>query len=503
LGRVREQKAFRLWPGSVSVAEDRKPWSSDLLAISWRLRGWRGFAMRTGMGMRVRCFAMMLTVIGGGLALPARGVEDSAATLRAVARAAREGDLEGIEPLRAVHDSKAGEAVVRMIEDRKVPDAAKRRIAALVAQWPETSLDSFAFYLRTHDKPSDAMFRFVAELGCARFQPLFLNVLASLKGRPAAEIKEPARAAVALRALARLGELPEDAVAQIAGLMDEGIPHTIRASAADGLGCIKSRRGLAALAARVQDDTLGEAAQRALFRLTGQDFGGDAAKWTAWLKENGGRVELKMLSEAAWDTHQKLKSTAEPARARPQEFSARFYGMEVKGRHCLFVLDCSGSMAGERIGRLKEEINGLLAAFEGRPKTLRFAIILFHTDVEGCFSGRGLMPNDAESLKRAAKYVEKMTAGGATAMMSALQFIAAKLLPAGDVDTIYLLSDGAPTDAPAEAVLAAAKKIYEDFHVKFHTIGIGESESLVVTQDRPPSLLEQIAKATGGIYVAR
>jgi Mg-chelatase subunit ChlD len=113
------------------------------------------------------------------------------------------------------------------------------------------------------------------------------------------------------------------------------------------------------------------------------------------------------------------------------------------------------------------------------------------------------MPNDAESLKRATKYVEKMAAGGGTAMMSALQFIAAKLLPGGDVDTIYLLSDGAPTDARPEEVLAVAKNIHEDFHVKFHTIGLGESEGLVVTQDRPPSLLDQIAKATGGAYVAR
>lgn len=447
-----------------------------------------------------------LTVLVGGLALsamPARGIEDATATLRAVARAARAGDLEGITLLKAVHDSRAGEAVARMIEDKKVPDAAKRRIAAMVAQWPEKNgLDYFAFLLRTRDKLSDEMFRFYAELGCAQFKPLFLNVLAPLKGRPAAEIKEPARVAVALRALGRFADHPDDVVAQMAALMDGKFPHAIRGSAADALGGIKSRGGLAALGARVKDATIGEAAQRALFRLTGRDFGEDAAEWAAWLKADGGRSELKMLSEANWDTHVKLKPAAGPP-PEQREFSARFYGMEVKGRHCLFVLDCSGSMAGERIERLKGEMSGLLAGFEGRPKATRFAIVLFHTDVEGCFSGRGLMPNDVESLKRAAKYVEKMKAGGGTAMMSALQFIAAKLLPCGDVDTIYLLSDGAPTDAPPEEVLAAAKKIHEDYRVKFHTIGIGESEGLVVTQDRPPSLLDQIAKATGGAYVTR
>ncbi|MBI5394070.1 MAG: VWA domain-containing protein [Verrucomicrobia bacterium] len=458
------------------------------------------------MGMNVFFHRAAQAVVAGCLlfsGMPASGLDDPAATLRSVARAAREGKLDGIEPLKAVHDSKAGDAVVRMIEDKKVPDAAKQRIAGMVAQWPaKGGLDHFTFYLRSHDRLSDEMFRFYAELGRAEFKPLFLGMIASLKGKLAAEIKEPARVAVALRALGRFPDFTDDVVAQIASLLDEKLPHAVRASAADALGGIKSRRALPALVALVKDTTIGEAAQRSLFRLTGQDFGEDSSKWAAWLKGQGSQAELKMLGLADWETHLKAKPAAAPP-PKKKEFSARFYGVEVKTRHCLFVLDCSGSMEGERITHLKEEMVNLLAAFEGKPKTLRFAIILFHTEVEGCFTARGLMPNDAESLKRASKYVDRIVAGGGTAMMSALQFVAAKLLPGGDVDTIYLLSDGAPTDAAPEDVLAAARKIHDDFQVKFHTIGIGESEGLVVTQDRPPTLLDQIAKATGGTYVAR
>jgi len=60
----------------------------------------------------------------------------------------------------------------------------------------------------------------------------------------------------------------------------------------DALGSIQSRRGLPALMAVVKDSAIGEAAQRSLFRLTGQDFGDAPEKWTAWFKEQGAKADL-------------------------------------------------------------------------------------------------------------------------------------------------------------------------------------------------------------------
>ena len=213
-------------------------------------------------------------------------------------------------------------------------------------------------------------------------------------------------------------------------------------------------------------------------------------------------AELKMLGLPDWETHKKEKAAAAP-KEEPKEFSARFYGVEVKTRHCLFILDVSGSMAGERLAKLKEEIGNLLTALRNKPKDLRFGIIAFHNEVEPCLSGRGLLPNDPTNVRRASHFVEKMLAGGGTAMVTTLQFAATKVLPGSDVDTIYFLSDGEPTDGTPEDVMAVVKKIHEEFQVKFNTIAIGEAVPPAGGAGQPPNLLEQMAKHTGGTYTAR
>ena len=435
---------------------------------------------------------------------PVGAIENTATILRSVSRAAREGDLTGIEPLKNLHDNVAADAVVKMIEDKKVPDAAKQKIAEVVAQWPAKSgLDYFAFYLRGHDRMSDDMLRFYADLGCAQFKPFFLGILAPLRNQQAADIKEPVRCALALRALARFPDQTDDAVSLIASLLDDRFPHVIRSSATDALGNIKSRRGLVALISLVKDGVIGEAAQRTLFRLTGQDFGDATKEWIAWYKEQGRQAELKMLSLDDWEKHRQQKKPVVAAAEEPKVFSARFYGVEVKARHCLFVLDCSGSMAGERITQLKLEMNNLLDSLEKKPKNTRFGIITFAFEVEGCLSGHQLLPNDPVNVKRAARFVEKMQAGGGTPMVAALQLIATKVLPASDVDTIYFMSDGEPTDGTPEDVLAVVKKIHDDFQVKFHTIGIGEAIAPANAAEKKPTLLKQMAESTGGTYTER
>jgi uncharacterized protein YegL len=430
------------------------------------------------------------------------GAENLEATLRFVTRAARAGDIAGLELLKDLRDTKAGDAVVRMIEDKKVPDASKQRIAEVVAQWPaKGGLDYFESYLRGRQRLSDEMLRFYAELGCVQFKPFFLNLIAPLRTLPPTEIKDLARYATALRALGRFPEQADGDVAQIAALLDTKFPHAIRATAADALGGIRNRRGLPALGAQVKDIAIGEMAQRSLFRLTGQDFDDAPEKWAAWLQAEGAKAELKMLGLSDWEAHKKAKAAAAPKK-EPEGFSARFYGVEVKTRHCLFILDVSGSMAGERLAQLKEQMSNLLDALRKKPKDLRFGIIAFHNEPEPCLSGRGLLPNEPTSVRRAAHFVEKILAGGGTAMATTLEFAAAKVLPGSDVDTIYFLSDGEPTDGRPEDVLAVVKRIHEEFHVKFHTIAIGEAVP-PPGADQKPSLLEQMAKITGGTYTAR
>lgn len=473
-------------------------WGIALGARVWYAGGVRTNALR-GCG---RWFSGLFLAVLLGIALPVWAAENSDATLRLVTRAARSGDLAGLEPLKDLRDSKAGEAVVRMIEDKKVPDAAKQRIAELVASWPvKGGLDYFASHLRGQSRLGDEMLRFYAGLGSAQFKPFFLGLIAPLRTLPAAEIKDPPRYATALRALGRFPEHMEGDVAQIAALLDAKFPHAIRASAADALGGIRSRRGLPALMAQVKDNAIGEMAQRALFRLTGRDFDDAPEKWAAWFKAGGATAELKMLGQSEWETRRKEKAAAAP-KQEPREFSARFYGVEVRTRHCLFILDVSGSMEGERLLQLKEQMSNLFAGLRNKPKEMRFGIVAFHNDMEICLAGRALLPNEPASVRRAAHFVEKIPAGGGTAMTGTLQFVAAKLLPGNDVDTIYFLSDGEPTDGTPEDVMAVVNKIHEQFHVKFNTVAIGEAVPPPGAA-QPQSLLEQMAMRTGGVYTAR
>ena len=468
------------------------------------LSPWTGFFNRfISMAILAGIFLLNASLCAGG---------DAAATLRSITRAAREGDVARMEPLKNLHDNATADAVVKLIEDRKVPEASKQKIAELVAQWPvKGGLDYFSFYLRGHDRLSDDLLRFYADLGCAQFKPFFLGILAPLRSQKTTDIKEPARCALAVRALGRFPDLPDDAVSLIASLLDDRYPHVLRASAADVLGRIRSRAGWVALIAYVNDSVLGEAAQRSLFFLTGRDFGDATKEWMAWYKAQGRQADLKMLGPDDWEKHRKEKKAvaaagaAAPvaAPAEPREFSARFFGVEVRARHCLFVLDCSGSMAGERMNQLKLEMTNLLDTLEKRPKNMRFGIITFAFEIEGCLSGQQLLPNDPANVRRAVRVIEKMHAAGGTPMVAALQLIATKVLPGSDVDTIYFMSDGEPTDGRPEDVLAVVKKIHEEFQVKIHTVGIGEALAPATAGEKKPTLLQQMAEGTGGTYTER
>ena len=141
---------------------------------------------------------------------------------------------------------------------------------------------------------------------------------------------------------------------------------------------------------------------------------------------------------------------------------------------------------------------------------LRYAIITFASDVKSCVDNRSLMENDEASYKKASKFVERMDANGQTAMIAALEHVRDKLLPGNNVDTIYFLSDGAPSDGSPEDVMAMVSKIHFDHQIRFHTISITGPKPAPAAiappppptpvVPPPPSLLEQMARQTGGDF---
>jgi uncharacterized protein YegL len=444
------------------------------------------------------------------LAVPflAPAAEDSATVMREVGRAARAGEAYGVEAVSRVHDAKAAALVLDLVDDKRVSYAMREQIAKLVAQWPAgPGLDQIVLSLQKKPKCSDEMLQFYTTLGLPALQPVFLTQLAAQKDKAPEDIKDASRHAAIVRALESFPDQRDTVVTHIISLLDDKSPHVLRLSAALTLGGLRSAASIPALVARVADRSIGEDAMGSLFRLTGQDFGNDTVRWNEWLAGEGKDAPLKMLTRDDLAKHRETQRAAAQTADNP---NATFYGLELKGRHIIFVLDVSGSMMGERIDQLRGQTANLLNLLQTRSKTLHYAIITFASDVNSCADARGLMENDESSFKKASKFVERMDAGGQTAMVAALEHVRDKLLPGNNVDTIYFLSDGDPSDGSPENVMAMVSKIHFDHQIRFHTISITGSkpEAAALVQPPtppvppPPSLLEQMAKQTGGDFKA-
>jgi Ca-activated chloride channel family protein len=175
-----------------------------------------------------------------------------------------------------------------------------------------------------------------------------------------------------------------------------------------------------------------------------------------------------------------------------------FYGVQFRAKAALFILDVSGSMTiDDRINKLKAQMGNLLTAMQTKSSKLRYGILTFGETVDSCFPARGIEPNDEKNHKQAVRFVERIQADGGTPMCEALTYALTKMLPSGDIDAIYFLSDGEPSDGTPEQVLDLARIIHQKFQTRIHTISIGEEPAASLDQ---PSLLQQIANACGGVF---
>lgn len=183
-------------------------------------------------------------------------------------------------------------------------------------------------------------------------------------------------------------------------------------------------------------------ARDALAALTGQDFDvpEDWKKYLATLPEN---FDPKKVGEATGPTVVVIRKTAD---------SVEFFGTELFSRNIVFVIDVSGSMVmyddspdykgddperdRERLRRAREQ---LIQALKKLPRAARFNVIAFSDKV---LRWKPQMQVAAPaSVAGAIAFVNEFKARGATHTDEAME--AAFEDPA--VDTIVLLSDGAPT----------------------------------------------------------
>ncbi len=305
----------------------------------------------------------------------------------------------------------------------------------------------------------------------------------------ATQAKDPKVRAVAARALAdwRTAEAFKRLVAL---LSDKVWPVQAQAVAA-----LAERREKEAIPALIE--ALGRAEKRlradirqALVDLTGEDIGDDAGDWRNWWEPRAATFVVPARGKA------RAGEEAAQSRARND-----YFGLEVVSDRLLFIVDISGSMSalqtvkdgeetGGQVTRLDYAKRELIGALSRLGKDVYFNVIVFDHQVESWQPK--LTKATAAAVADARAFVEKLTPRGGTNIYDAL----AAGLADPDVDTIYFLTDGAPSAGrytdPAR-ILAEVRKLNEWRAIQINTISFAGQAAF----------LRPLALQNHGVFVER
>lgn len=257
----------------------------------------------------------------------------------------------------------------------------------------------------------------------------------------------------------------------------------------------------------------------ALIALTGVDKGISPDAWKTWWDQNKETV--------AGGTY---KPKAEERPAGQGGGATTFYGIPVKSKNIIFVLDRSGSMAepseweegGETIetggvkGGPKIELKGkrkidvarynLKKVLAQLPKGTRFNIIYYNQGFE--MMSQSMMTLDDGSRNQAFSYIDSVEPEGGTNIFDplekALQFAEAGAdgkLKKDSVDTIYLLSDGLPNSGQVPDPDQIRQRVQELNKVKkvaINTVFVGNKAA--VDFDQGCDFMKSLASENNGQF---
>ncbi|MFM7606896.1 MAG: VWA domain-containing protein [Prosthecobacter sp.] len=424
--------------------------------------------------------------------------QDEAELLQKITKGIRDRNQGVLAGLKDLTSEKAAQLVLDAVQSKRVGGGIKARLTEIVAAWPVTApgRKTLADWLVKHPSCDDDTFLFFASIRLLESRGLFWQLIDQAKVEPA-KVKAPERIAMAALGLGQFEDNPERVVTRIGTLLHADYPHVIRASAAEALGGIRHLKAIEVLIPQVKDQAISHRVACSLYRITGGYFDKEPDKqWADWLMLNREKIDFKMYPATDFEEFLKAEALVKPVDESMIDMES-FYGVKVEGDGLLFILDVSGSMTiGSRIHKLRAQMSNILLVLPNRPERLRYGILTFSDDVDSCFT-RGISLNDDSSRKKAGRFVEGLQADGGTSMVAALMHAATKVLPDANLDTIYLLSDGSPSDGSDEMVLDAARKIKQRHQCRIHTIAIGEDIPVVGDQK---SLMEQVATLTGGTF---
>ena len=211
----------------------------------------------------------------------------------------------------------------------------------------------------------------------------------------------------------------------------------------------------------------------ALRGLTGKPFGYAPGQWKEWWA--GAKESFEPPDKAA-------------ALLASQAGMTTYHGVPVLSNRIVFLLDISGSMSElsgseSRIDQAKKELQRVLSQLGSGAQV---NMVFFDERIEPW--KKGLVPIKA-NLKEAHAVVQKVAPRGQTNIFDALEFAFANK----EADTIYLLSDGDPTNGRVidpDDILREVHKLNRLRQIVIHTISFGASR-----------FMRELAAENGGQYI--
>ena len=354
-----------------------------------------------------------------------------------------------------------------------------------------------------------------------------------------AVLQRPLAPAVALRGLMWVGmHKPPDAALRLGACLAAPSP-AVQRMAVKILTMLDDPRSVPLLIDGLKGNAGLPAAEmeELLQRFTGKAFSADHDAWKRWWSAEG---EAWLAALDAAKRFDPLSMTS----------GVSFYGIRTPSKRVAFVLDRSGSMQAPAIfnaantpftskdgkeswaGKTRLEVAQIQLArtINNLASDAFFTILFYDFKVDTWKQPPNIVPATRENKAEAQKWFMPLQPGSSTSLfdglMKALEYaedIDARTSPEGTegdkdrerIDTIFLLSDGAPThyraaplgdpyatektaleryEAAVEAAYQVFKKANGERGIVVHAIGVG--------QEHNEKLMKRIAADSGGKYVA-
>jgi hypothetical protein len=315
------------------------------------------------------------------------------------------------------------------------------------------------------------------------------NVIRSVRG--ALKDRDPQVREAAVRALSLLRPKEDETLKDLAASLEDS-RWMVRLTAARRLAERGVPESVDLLVARLakEDGHVARLLGELLESLTGQRFGAEADGWRHWWQDN----------RAAYASGAKALTPGAPPVARAGEDGggdpANYYGIPVKSRRILFVIDISGSMnkpgsdpKATKVDEAKRELLRCIKTLDGGSS---FGVFAFGDTVKKWKPG--IVKAAPEARDDAKRWIDALVANAWTNTYAALE--EGLRISAADprnnmgedygtfADTIFLLTDGSPTDPSGKAVDAGGKpewpRVLEavrgwnrEKRVAIHCIGVG------------------------------